>query len=60
MYKTDHLDAYITDFVRCSRITCNPWRGTQFLALQRLTPHRFHLIEAANSVKKHVPEYNVF
>ena len=41
MDKTDPLDAYIiADFARCGRITSKPWRGTQFLALQRLTRHR--------------------
>ena len=46
MDKTDPLDAYIiTDFARCGRISSKPWRGAQFLALQRLTRHRLHLIE---------------
>jgi len=45
MDKTDPLDAYIiADFARCGRITSKPWRGAQFLALQRLTRHRLHLI----------------
>lgn len=44
--KTDPLDAYIiADFARVGRITCEPWRGAQFLALQRLSRHRLHLIE---------------
>ncbi|PNR98901.1 transposase, partial [Petrotoga mexicana DSM 14811] len=43
--KTDHLDAYvIADFARCGKISSSPWRGSQFLALQRLTRHRFHLV----------------
>ncbi len=46
MDKTDPLDAYIiADFARCGRITSKPWRGAQFLALQRLTRYRLHLIE---------------
>ncbi len=46
MDKMDPLDAYvIADFARCGRITSRPWRGAQFLALQRLTWHRLHLIE---------------
>ena len=46
MDKTDPLDAYvIADFARCGKITSKPWRGSQFLALQRLTRHRLHLIE---------------
>ena len=45
MDKTDPLDAYIiADFARCGRITSKPWRGAQFLALQRLTRHRLHLM----------------
>lgn len=46
MDKTDPLDAYIiADFARCGRISSSPWRGSQFLALQRLTRHRLHLVE---------------
>lgn len=46
MDKTDPLDAYIiADFARVGRISCEPWRGSQFLALQRLSRHRHHLIE---------------
>ena len=44
--KTDPLDAYIiADFARVGRITCEPWCGAQFLALQRLSRHRLHMIE---------------
>ena len=43
--KTDPLDAYvIADFARVGRITCEPWRGAQFLALQRLSRHRLHIV----------------
>lgn len=46
MDKTDPLDAFIiANFARCGRITSEPWPGAQFLALQRLTRHRLHLIE---------------
>lgn len=52
MDKTDPLDAFIiADFARCGRITSEPWRGAQFLALQRLTRHRLHLIECVTREK---------
>lgn len=44
--KTDKRDAFvIADFARVGRITGQPWRGSQFLSLQRLTRHRLHLVE---------------
>lgn len=44
--KTDPIDAFvIADFARVGRITTKPWRGSQFMALQRLTRHRLHLID---------------
>ena len=44
--KTDAKDAFvIADFARVGRITSSPWRGGQFLALQRLTRHRLHITE---------------
>ena len=55
MDKTDPLDAYIiADFARCGRITSEPWRGAQFLALQRLTRHRLHLIESVTREKTYM------
>ena len=55
MDKTDPLDAYIiADFARCGRITSEPWRGSQFLALQRLTRHRLHLIECITREKTYM------
>ena len=37
-------DAFvIADFARAGRIECEPWRGSQYLALKRLTRHRLHL-----------------
>lgn len=47
MDKTDPLDVcLIADFARCGRIKkCAPWRGSQFLALKRLTRHRLYLAE---------------
>ena len=55
MDKTDPLDAYIiADFARCGRITSKPWRGAQYLALQRLTLHRLHLVEAITREKNYM------
>lgn len=55
MDKTDPLDAYIiADFARCGRITSQPWRGAQFLALQRLTRHRLHLVESISREKAYM------
>ena len=55
MDKTDPLDAYIiADFARCGRIASEPWRGAQFLALQRLTRHRLHLIKCITREKTYM------
>ena len=55
MDKTDPLDAFIiVDFARCGRITSQPWRGAQFLSLQRLTRHRLHLIESISREKAYM------
>lgn len=55
MDKTDPLDAFvITDFARCGRISSSPWRGSQFLALQRLTRHRLHLVECITREKTYM------
>jgi transposase len=55
MDKTDPLDAYvIADFARCGKITSKPWRGSQFLALQRLTRHRLHLVEGITREKTYM------
>ena len=40
------IDSYvIADFARVGRIAIKPWRGSQYLALQRLTRHRMHITE---------------
>lgn len=53
--KTDPIDAFIiADFARVGRITTEPWRGAQFLALQRLTRHRLHLIESITREKAYM------
>lgn len=60
MDKTDPLDAFIiADFARCGRITSEPWRGAQFLALQRLTRHRLHLIECVTREKVYKGIYGI-
>lgn len=58
--KTDPLDAFIiADFARAGRIETDPWRGSQFLALQRLTRHRLHLVEAQTREKTYMVS-NIF
>jgi len=53
--KTDPLDAFIiADFARVGRIQSKPWRGSQHLALQRLSRHRLHLIEAMTREKTYM------
>lgn len=53
--KTDLIDAFvIADFARVGRITNEPWRGSQFLALQRLTRHRLHLVECITREKTYM------
>lgn len=44
--KNDGIDSFvIADFARVGRINIQPWRGSQYLALQRLTRHRLHITE---------------
>lgn len=44
--KNDNIDSFIiADFARVGRISIKPWRGCQYLALQRLTRHRMHITE---------------
>jgi len=58
--KTDDRDAFlIADFARVGRITTAPWRGSQYLALQRLTRHRLHLVECLVREKQYMVA-NVF
>ena len=53
--KTDPIDAFmIADFARVGRIKSEPWRGSQFLALQRLTRHRLHIMEAITREKTYM------
>jgi len=58
--KTDAKDAFvIADFARVGRITAAPWRGSQHLALQRLTRHRLHLVECMVREKNYMAA-NIF
>ena len=53
--KNDGLDSFIVaDFVRVGRISIEPWRGAQYLALQRLTRQRKHVTEAITREKNYV------
>ena len=53
--KTDPIDAFIVaDFARVGRIKIEPWRGSQFLALQRLTRHRLQLTDAITREKTYM------
>lgn len=53
--KNDYIDAFvIADFARAGRITSSPWRGSQFLALQRLTRHRLHLAHSLTREKTYM------
>lgn len=55
MAKTDPLDAFIiADFARAGLIESQPWRGSQFLALKRLTRHRLHLTECITREKTYM------
>lgn len=58
--KTDASDAFLlADFARVGRIDSQPWRGAQYLALQRLTRHRLHLVECLAKEKTYMAS-NIF
>ena len=53
--KNDGLDSFIVaDYIRVGRIDISPWRGAQYLALQRLTRQRRHVTEAITREKNYV------
>lgn len=53
--KSDPIDAFvIADYARGGNIETEPWRGSQFLALKRLTRHRLHLIECITREKAYL------
>ena len=55
MDKTDPLDALaIADFARVGKINTKPWKGGQYIALQRLTRCRLHLIESISREKSYI------
>ena len=56
MDKTDPVDAFlIADFARVGRTKkYEPWRGSQYLALKRLTRHRLHLAECITREKTYM------
>lgn len=55
MDKTDPKDAFvIADFARVGKITTAPWNGAQYIALQRLTRCRLHLIENISREKSYI------
>ena len=50
--KTDPLDPLaIADFARVGKIKSSPWSGAKYIALQRLTRLRLHLVESVNREK---------
>ena len=53
--KTDPLDAVvICDFARVGKITSKPFNVSTFLALQRLTRQRFHVIKCLTREKSYI------
>ena len=51
--KTDPLDAkVICDFARVGKITSSPFNASSFLALQRLTRQRLHVVECLTREKQ--------
>ena len=53
--KNDGIDSFvIADFARVGRISIRPWRGSQYLALQRLTRHRMHITECISREKTYM------
>ena len=53
--KSDPGDAFsVADFARVGKIKSEPWRGSQYLAIQRLTRHRLHLVEAIAREKNYM------
>ena len=53
--KTDPKDAMvISDFARVGKITTEPWKGSQYIALQRLTRCRLHIMENITREKSYI------
>lgn len=55
MDKIDPKDAFvIADFARVGKITTAPWDGSKYIALQRLTRCRLHLMENISREKSYI------
>ncbi len=55
LQKNDAIDSFvIADFARVGRIQIKPWRGSQYLALQRLTRHRLHIANCIATEKTYM------
>ena len=53
--KTDPLDAIaIADYARVGKIQSKPWRGADFMPLQRLTRQRLHITENLTREKNYL------
>lgn len=53
--KNDGIDSFVVaDYLRIGRVAIDPWRGAQYLALQRLTRQRRHISEAIAREKNYV------
>lgn len=53
--KNDGIDSFvIADFTRVGRVHIEPWHGSQYLALQRLTRHRLHIVECITREKTYM------
>lgn len=53
--KNDGIDSFvIADYARVGKITIQPWKGAQYLALQRLTRHRLHITECIVREKQYM------
>lgn len=53
--KTDPLDAMaISDYARVGKISGKPWRGADYMPLQRLTRQRLHIVVNLNREKNYL------
>lgn len=53
--KTDPKDAFvIADFARVGKITTSPWNCAEYIAIQRLTRCRLHLMENISREKSYI------
>lgn len=53
--KTDPLDSMvISDFARTGKITSSPFNASVFVALQRLTRERLHIVESLSREKNYI------